>query len=114
MLCGVGVHSLLQNARHSAIRIRGFNGSRTAVQSVHEAAEPEPEPAPAPESFSMQIAKAIVSRGPKQGSAASLLTGDAGRTSLTTAFWAQADSAPTKTISAVGDVVFDHANDVEG
>jgi hypothetical protein len=42
-----------------------FAQMATAVQSVHEAAEPEPEPAPAPESFSMQIAKAIVSRGPK-------------------------------------------------
>ena len=42
------------------------------------------------------------------------MTGDAGRTSLTTALWAQADSAPTKTISAVGDVVSDHTNDVEG
>jgi len=42
------------------------------------------------------------------------LTGDAGRTSLTTALWAQADSAPTKTISAVSSVVYDHANDVEG
>ena len=42
-----------------------FAQMATAVQSVHAAAEPEPEPAPAPESFSMQIAKAIVSRGPK-------------------------------------------------
>ena len=42
-----------------------FAEMATAVQSVHEAAEPEPEPAPAPESFSMQLAKAIVSRGPK-------------------------------------------------
>ena len=35
MLCGVGVHSLLQNARHSAVRIRGFNGSQRVPGVQH-------------------------------------------------------------------------------